>query len=67
MFCIIVEDVDNNKFLHIDLELNFSWVDSKHDATPLDYNEDNIGLLFNNDVQGSGYVWHGCDDRGNFL
>lgn len=64
---IIIEDLDDGKFLHIDLRFKISWVDSKHDATPLEYTWESATDLERMGLCKDHYIWHSCDAHGNFI
>ena len=64
---ILVQDLDTDKYLHLDIRWKVSWVKDKRDATPLENNQFYFDWLVKKGLTTYSYLWHRCDKNGYFI
>lgn len=67
MLYMIIEDVTNHKYLHLDIRWRISWVKDRRDATPLENNQFYFDWLVKKGLTTYDYLWHRCDKDGYFI
>ena len=63
----IIEDIENGKYLHLDIRWRISWVKDKKNATPLENNEFYSDWINKKGLTDFNYIFHRSDKNGNFI